>query len=171
MLTRLIGGLRSLFFLALRERATPRETALAVAVGVFSAATPFVGFHIWMALGLATLLRLNRLWAAVGSRASPPPVLALLAFSQVQLAHRLRTGSWVPLTAVDILAHSKELLLDWLLGTPIVGGAYAALLGTLAYVLARRRAAAAPSLTPPEPDAALLGTSECRPSVPQTPTL
>jgi uncharacterized protein (DUF2062 family) len=179
MLTRLFRGLRGLFLLALRERATPRETGLSVAVGAFSSSTPFVGFHIWMALGLATVLRLNRLWAALGSRASPPPVLALLAFSQVQLAHRLRTGHWVPLAVHEILAHSRELFLDWLLGTPLVGGAYAAALGLLAYVVARRRAAMAAAdpasagsaeVTLPVPGAAPPGTSECPPSAPPNQT-
>jgi uncharacterized protein (DUF2062 family) len=146
-------------------------------VGAFSSSTPFIGFHIWMALGLATLFKLNRLWAALGSRASPPPILALLAFAQVQLAHRLRTGQWVPLAVHDILAHSKELILDWLLGTPLVGGVYAAALGLLAYVIARRRAAAptdrtasAESVTPPVRDAAPLATSECQPSGPPSQT-
>jgi uncharacterized protein (DUF2062 family) len=137
---------------------------LAVGVGVFCSSTPFLGFHIWMALALATALRLNRLWAAVGSRASPPPILALLAFSQVQIAHRLRTGAWVPLAVHDVLAHSGELILDWLLGTPLVGGAYAVALGAVAYFVARRRA----ELTPPAPDAAPLATSECQPSGPPT---
>lgn len=140
MLTRLIRGARALFERALRERATPVQTGLSIAVGVFCAFTPFLGFHIWMALGLATLFRLNRLWAALGSRATTiPPMFPLGVFAEVQLSHRLRTGEWVPLNLHGIVAHRSELLLDWLLGTPIVAGTAAVALGTTAYALARRR--------------------------------
>jgi uncharacterized protein (DUF2062 family) len=150
MLSRLIRGFRTLLARALGEHATPTKTGLSVAVGAFCACTPFVGFHIWMALGLATVLRLNRLWAAVGSRASPAPLLALIAFAEIQLSHRLRTGDWVPLTPGGVAAHGRQLLLDWMLGTPLIGGLFAVVLGTLAYVLARRRQASVTPRTPGE---------------------
>ena len=68
----------------------PREVAWSVAVGVFCGCSPFIGLHMWMALGLATALRLNRLWAFVGSRVSSSILVAWIAFSEVELAHRLR---------------------------------------------------------------------------------
>jgi uncharacterized protein (DUF2062 family) len=124
------------------ERSSPHQTALSIAVGTFAAFTPFIGLHMWIALGLATLLRLNRLWAFLASRVSVAPVFATVAFAEIEAAHRLRTGSWVPLAPRDVPAHARELMLDWLLGTPLVGSALAACAGAIAYVAARRWSAA-----------------------------
>jgi uncharacterized protein (DUF2062 family) len=168
MLANLIRATRILLRRALQERSTPRQTGLSVAVGAFSACTPFLGLHIWIALGLATLFRLNRLWAAVGSKTAPVAgVLPLIVFAEVQLAHRLRTGAWLPLAPRAVLAQGTQLLLDWLLGTPIVGGAYAALIGVVAYAIARRRQARFKPSTPGEP---LPASSESPPSAPPSPT-
>jgi uncharacterized protein (DUF2062 family) len=163
----LLRGLRSLAQRALAEHSSPREVGLAVGLGTFCACTPLIGFHLWMALGLATLLGLNRVWAAVGSRATTVPVLFLVVFSEIQLAHRVRTGAWVPLSPREILAHGRELPFDWWLGTPLVGGAYAVVLGTVAYVLARRRQGALTQRTPVGP---LPGSSGSLPSERPTPS-
>jgi uncharacterized protein (DUF2062 family) len=167
MVSSLIRAIRTLFLQALRERSSPRETGLSVAVGAFCACTPFIGFHVLMALGLATVFRLNRLWAALGSRASPLVLLPFIAFSEVQLAHRLRRGCWVPISPREVLAHGHELLLDWGLGTPIVGGAFAVVLGGLAYAFSRARLARVTPNTPGEPHRPSSGS---RPSAPPTPS-
>jgi uncharacterized protein (DUF2062 family) len=159
--------LRALWDLARRERSSPHQTALSIAIGTFAAFTPFIGLHMWIALGLATLLRLNRLWAFLASRVSIAPVFATVAFAEIEAAHRLRTGTWLPLAPTDVLGHARELMLDWLLGTPLVGGALAACAGGITYVVARRVAttrAAALTHTPgelPPP------SSESPPSEPQ----
>jgi uncharacterized protein (DUF2062 family) len=123
---------------ARHEHATPREIGWAVAAGVFSGCTPFVGLHLGIAVGLATLLRLNRLWAALGSRVSFTPLLAGIAFSEIELAHRVRTGAWVPLAPHEALLHGKELLVDWMLGSVPVGALLAGVLGLVARAVARR---------------------------------
>ena len=116
------------------EHSAPRQVGWSVAVGVFSGCTPFLGFHMWIALALATLFRLNRLWAFLGSRISFTPVLAAIAFCEIESAHRLRTGAWASLTPHDALGHGKELLGDWLLGATIVGGGFASGFGLAAYL-------------------------------------
>jgi len=123
---------------ARREHSTPREIGLAVAVGVFAGCTPFLSLHMWIALALATLLRLNRLWAFVGSRCSILPMFALIGFCEVESAHKLRTGAWAPLVPSEIVAHRAELLTDWLIGAALVGSALAVLAGFFAYAVARR---------------------------------
>jgi uncharacterized protein (DUF2062 family) len=161
---------RDLWERAKREHSTPREVGWSVAIGVFCGCTPFIGFHMWMALGLATVFRLNRLWAFLGSRVSPNVVFAWLAFSEIEVAHRLRTGAWEPLAPEDVLTHGRQLLGDWLLGSVLVGGALAALLGLLAYRASRgwqRRRTLRP---PPPPDAAPPPSSGSRPSAPPEPT-
>src|SRR5690242_7009139 len=97
MFARLLQRLRSLWLLVLSERAAPREIGLAVALGVFVGSSPALGFHGWAAVGLATLLRLNRLWAFCGSRISNMVTLPWIAFAEVEVAHRARTGEWVDL--------------------------------------------------------------------------
>ena len=165
MANRLVQGIRTLIQRAIAEHATPREVALSVAIGTFCACTPLIGLHLWLALGLATLFRLNRLWAAVGSRAtSIPPLLPLAVFAEVQLAHRVRTGGWVPLSPHEALAHGGELVLDWVLGTPFVGATYATLLGLVAYGIARVRLSRATAVNLRTPDAHRPASLESRTS-------
>jgi len=160
---------RDLWERAKREHSTPREVGWSVAIGVFCGCTPFIGLHMWMALGLATVFRLNRLWAFVGSRVSSNVVFAWLAFSEVEVAHRLRTGAWEQLAPEDVLSQSRQLLGDWLLGSILVGGALAAVLGLLAYRAARGWRRRHP-LKPQPPDAAPPPSSGSRPSAPPAPT-
>jgi uncharacterized protein (DUF2062 family) len=161
---------RDLWARAKREHSTPPEVGWSVALGVFWGCSPFIGLHMWIALAFATALRLNRLWAFVGSRVSSSVVLAWIAFSEIELAHRLRTGTWMALTPdqlrVHVLDQGWKLLGDWLLGWGIVGPTLAALLGACAFAAAhrwervKRRRREAP--LPP--------TSGSRPSAPPAPT-
>jgi uncharacterized protein (DUF2062 family) len=123
---------------ARHEHSTPRELGWSIAVGVFAGCTPFLGLHMWIALAFATVLRLNRLWAFVGSRISFTPLFAFIAFCEIECAHRIRTRTWVPLSPQNALEHGKELLGDWLVGTVLVGGTLGATLGLAAFVAARR---------------------------------
>jgi uncharacterized protein (DUF2062 family) len=161
---RSLRRLKELWRWALREHASPREVAWSVAIGVFCGCTPFLGLHMWLALGITTLLRLNRLWSFLGSRVSTSVMLYILAFAEIELGHRVRRGEWVHVAPRDILSHARELFGDWLLGSVFVGGALAALLGWLAYALSRR------ALRRRKPDAALPPTSGSRPSAPPAPT-
>jgi uncharacterized protein len=165
-LTRLWQRIRDLWVRAKREHSTPREVGWSVAIGVFCGCTPFLGLHMWFALGLATIFRLNRLWAFIGSRVSTSVLFAWIAFSEIEVACRLRTGAWMPLSPADILDRGWRLIGDWLMGTVIVGSALAALLGALAYAAARCGA----PVTLNTPEGPLRPSSECRPSAPPAPT-
>jgi uncharacterized protein (DUF2062 family) len=145
---------------ALNERSSPGEVAWSIAIGVVAGCTPLVGLHMWIALALATVLRRNRLWAFVGSRVSSTVFLAPIAFAEIELAHRLRVGAWAPLVPREALAHGKELLVDWFLGSAFVGPALAAGLGGAAYVAMRRW----PRLTQRAPYGAPPRSSESPPS-------
>jgi len=93
---------------------------------------------MWIALALATVFRLNRMWAFVGSRVSSNVFFVWIAFIEIELGHRLAAGTWVPLVPREALAHGRELVLDWLLGAAIVGSVLAAIGGVVASVVARR---------------------------------
>jgi uncharacterized protein (DUF2062 family) len=144
----LLDRARDLWRRALREHTTPRELALSVGLGVFVGCTPFIGFHAGMALALATLFRLNRLWALIGSRVSFFVTLPWIVLAEVQVAHRLRTGAWAALSTQDAVDHARAWLLDWWLGVVPVGVGLALAFGALAYAvgaLRRRRPSPAPA--------------------------
>lgn len=136
-------------------------------VGVLTGCTPFFSLHIVLALAVATLLRLNRLWAFVGSRCSILPMFALIGFCEVETAHRLRTGAWAPLSPREIVAHRWELMSDWLIGTAVVGSGLALLAGFVAYAVARswERAVTKRTLAGSPPR-----SSESPPSAPPAPS-
>jgi uncharacterized protein (DUF2062 family) len=151
---------------AKHEHSSPRELGWSVGVGAFVACTPLLGLHLWLALGLATLLRLNRLWTLIASRLSSTPVLLVTAFCEIETAHRLRTGRWVPLAPHEALRHGRELLVDWILGTVLVGGLVATCAGFLAYALARAHRDAMARTREPR----LRPFSESPPSKPRLPS-
>jgi uncharacterized protein (DUF2062 family) len=171
LLHRLWQRIRDLWRRAKREHSTPREVGWSVGIGVFCGCSPFVGAHMWMALGLATAFKLNRLWAFLGSRISTSILLAWIAFSEIELAHRVRTGEWMPLKPDDVFVHVWELFGDWLVGSLVVGAVLGALLGSLTYALARRwRREEADPVTPRTPGEPLPPSSGSRRSAPRAPT-
>jgi uncharacterized protein (DUF2062 family) len=165
--TRLTRGARRLWNRALKEHATPREIGVSVGAGVFAAATPLHGAHWAVAIGLATLLRVNRLWALLASRISVFPVYVAIIFCEIESAHRIRTGTWASLARGLTLAQASRLLGDWLLGMVVFGGALAAFAGFVAYSVARRTQR---DLTTLQPAPALPEPSGSLPSAPPGPT-
>jgi uncharacterized protein (DUF2062 family) len=155
---------------AKREHSSPGEVAWSVALGVFCGCSPFIGLHMWIALGLASILRLNRLWAFLGSRISSSVFLAWIIFSEIELAHRLRTGAWLALSpdgaASEAFHHGWRLLGDWLLGWTMVGATLATVLGLLAFGAVRRWQ----RIRPHTPGAPLPPISESPRSTPPAPT-
>lgn len=139
MFRRLLLRIKTLWNLARNERASPKELAWAVALGVFAGCTPAVGAHGWVALGLATLFRKNRLFCWIGSRVSNFVILPWIVIAEVQLSHRLRTGGFVELHESDALEKAPTLILDWILGSLPVGIALAALVGGLSFYAFRFR--------------------------------
>jgi uncharacterized protein (DUF2062 family) len=168
--TRLWRRTCNLWMRAKREHSTPGELAWSVAIGVFCGCSPFIGLHMWMALALASALRLNRLWAVLGTRVSTSVLLAWIAFSEIELAHRLRTGAWLALSLDQVttraLDHGWQLFGDWLLGWVMVGAILAILLGVLALGAARRWQ----RIRLRTPEALLPPTSESPASAPPAPT-
>jgi uncharacterized protein (DUF2062 family) len=131
--------LKTLWRLALSERATPPEIGWAVALGAFVGCTPLIGIRPWLALGLATLLKKNRLFAYLASHTSFWLFVPFITIAEVQVSHRLRTGSWVIIDREHILSQAGTLLLDWWLGTIPVGGGIALVMGFAAYAWALKR--------------------------------
>ena len=94
---------------------SPERIAAAIAVGIGVGLSPFIGFHIWIALGLAFLLRLNKIDTVLGQFAGNPWTLpAVYAFGY-------RLGRWIldyDRRSVPGLAWDR--LLPFLVGTTVI---------------------------------------------------
>lgn len=143
MFRRLWEKLKLLWKLAKSERASPREIFWAVAIGAFVGCTPAVGVRPWLAIGIATFFRKNRLFAYLGSHTSNIVFTPFITIAEVQLSHRVRTGVWVDIDRRQVVEQAPTLLLDWCLGTIPVGLVVAFALGMVGYAFARRRDARA----------------------------
>jgi uncharacterized protein (DUF2062 family) len=128
--------------LLLTERATPRELACAVALGVFLGAVPLIACHTLVILIAAAWLRLNRVTAVAASQLCMPPVVPAFC---IEMGYYMRFGRFLTLeglhTLRDVtflrLGHlGLERLWEWLLGSLVVGTALAFSLGLLTYAVA-----------------------------------
>jgi len=155
---RIWEAIKRLWKAAKSERASPRDIGWAVAIGAFIGCTPAVGLRPWIALGVATLLKKNRLFCYLGSHTSNIFFMPFITLAEVQLSHRLRTGGWATIDRKHITEQAPTLLLDWCLGTIPVGLGVALALGLVGYGFALRRdarrarlaAVATPAPTPNE---------------------
>jgi uncharacterized protein len=138
LVSRWTASTRALWTRAKREHSTPREIAWSTAIGVFCGCVPWIGLHMWIAMGLATLLRLNRLWAFLGSRVAWTGTFVWISFVEIEGAHRVRTGAWEPLDPRDVLSHGRQLVGDWFVGGVVVGIGLGAVLGLATFFAARR---------------------------------
>jgi uncharacterized protein (DUF2062 family) len=121
------------------ERAAPGEIGWAVAIGAFIGCTPLVGLRPWIAVGVATLVKKNRLFCYLGSHTSNIVFTPFITLAEIQLAHRVRTGGWLDIDRKHVIDGAPALLLDWCIGAGPVGVMIALTLGFAAYGIARRR--------------------------------
>lgn len=133
MLKRWWAKLREVWRKARSEHASPRQIGLAFGLGVFCGCTPAIGFHGWVAIAAATLVRLNRLWAWLGSRISNIVILPFIVYAEIDVAHWLRTGETVVFDRKHVIREAHLLFLDWCIGCVIVGLALGIALGTIAW--------------------------------------
>jgi uncharacterized protein (DUF2062 family) len=73
-----MGRLRRLAAVLLRLEDTPHRIALAFAIGLFIAFSPFLGFHTLIALAVGFLTRLSRAALLIGAYLTNPWTLAPL---------------------------------------------------------------------------------------------
>jgi uncharacterized protein (DUF2062 family)/2-polyprenyl-3-methyl-5-hydroxy-6-metoxy-1,4-benzoquinol methylase len=130
------ASLRELRDRLLREHTGPSRLGAAVTVGVVVGCSPFFGLHLWIGLGLALLLRINKLAVFLGSQISIPPLAPLLGFASVQIGSQVLEGRWMHLGLSEFtLSHHgtllREFLLFWLVGGLFLGAA----LGLPAFVV------------------------------------
>ncbi|HEV2853215.1 MAG TPA: DUF2062 domain-containing protein [Thermoanaerobaculia bacterium] len=132
--------IRDLLYKLRTEGTSPRKQAWAVALGVLIGCSPFYGFHLALCLLFSRLLRLNPGLTYLAAHVSLPGVWPLLVVAEFETGRRLRGQSYLHVRVSD-LKHLGfgQAGLDLLLGSALIGGLLAALLGGLTYWTARRR--------------------------------
>jgi len=113
------------------------KLALSVALGLFIGVTPIWGWQIVTAFGLAHVFRLNKFVTVLTSNISIPPLLPLIIFLSYLL------GGWAMGVNIANLTYTPGLGLQWikdnilqyLIGSLVLGGMLAAVFGPLAYLL------------------------------------
>ena len=118
-----------------RQNATPGDLAAAAAVGTLIAVLPIFGLHTVVILYAAMRLHLNQLMAFSIQHFFAPPLAPFLC---IELGFYLRNGRW--LTELSLQTVGKELhlrLLEWLLGSLLLAPLFAAITGTIVFLLSR----------------------------------
>ncbi|MBC8717783.1 MULTISPECIES: type IV secretion system effector BspA [Brucella/Ochrobactrum group] len=126
----------------LRITASPHAVAAGLAVGVFSAFTPFFGFHLIIAIVLAYFLAGNIAAAALGTTFANPLTLPFIWGSTYELGRLIISGDLEAAPPLH-LGHALQtlkfnevwtpLLKPMLLGSTIMGGVFA----VIAYFVTR----------------------------------
>jgi uncharacterized protein (DUF2062 family) len=127
-----------------KEHVSPARIGVAVGVGVLIGCSPFWGLHFLIALGVATLFRLNRLAVLVGTQISMPPLTPLLLFGNAQLGSWIITGKGLSLSFAELRSMPAKLLVtslfwDLFVGGLVLGGGLALVLGYGAAALVHRQ--------------------------------
>ncbi|MBR6471828.1 MAG: DUF2062 domain-containing protein, partial [Victivallales bacterium] len=146
------------------QNATPGGLAAAAAVGTLIAVLPIFGLHTIVILYVASRLHLNQLMAFSIQHLFAPPISPFLC---IELGYYLRHRHF--LTELSLQTTVRELhlrILDWLVGSLVLGPVFALLTGATVFFLAtmvqRRRVAgrhASPSDGPPPPKSPLLSAT------------
>ncbi|MCK5681011.1 DUF2062 domain-containing protein [bacterium] len=122
--------------LLLKENASPKRLAIAVALGVLIGALPLIGMRAMILLMLTGYFRLNKIVAlAAGNICTPPFVPALC----IEIGYFIRHGSWLTEISFKTLGHQAlERFWEWGLGSLVAGPLLAAFFGLLTFVMATK---------------------------------
>jgi uncharacterized protein (DUF2062 family) len=116
------------------EHATPGGLAAAGAVGVFLGAVPLLFVHSLVILYVATRLHLNKAVALNTQHICVPPVVPVLC---IEVGFYVRTGEFLTVLSFDtVFVQFKDRLIEWLIGSLIVGPVLALVVGAAIYLLA-----------------------------------
>ncbi|MCD7109061.1 DUF2062 domain-containing protein [Rhizobium sp. DKSPLA3] len=110
-------GLRYLALRILRLSSSPHSIAMGVAAGAASSATPFVGFHILLALAAAYLFSGNLIAAGIATTLANPLTIPVILASSYEIGTAiLGSGGHGPLDGEDMLRMLTHLQLTELWG-------------------------------------------------------
>lgn len=130
---------RTLMRQVLREHASPVRLGVAVGVGALVGSSPLIGLHAVVALGIATLARLNRVGAFVGSNVSVGPLMPLWIATEVGVGSQLLGRSVSAPSELRWDSAFTTAASAWWMGWLVVGPVLGFAAGGLTFALARKR--------------------------------
>jgi len=113
------------------------KLAFSVALGAFFGIMPIWGWQMLAAMGMASLLRLNKFIALAVSNISIPPLIPFIIFISYL------AGGWTLGTDSNTVYYTSEFKMDWikhnlfqyLIGSLVFGASLAIVMGSLTYLL------------------------------------
>lgn len=118
-----------------RQHTTPLELAMAAGVGIFLGALPIIPFGLALILYVSHRFHLNKLAAAAASNLCIAPFVPFLC---IEAGHFLLHGRfWTDFSRHGLLQEIHLRLLEWLLGSLVVGPLLGLAGGVLTYWLVR----------------------------------
>jgi uncharacterized protein (DUF2062 family) len=142
-----VARLRTTFHETLRANLTPERIGLAVGVGVFIGCLPIYGLHVFVGIAVARWLELNQGLVFLSTNISNPLFAPFLVSAQIAVGELLRHGHIRPLHEVapertewGWAVGGGDLVVSWIVGSLVVGGCVAVILGAVARFVAASRA-------------------------------
>lgn len=112
--------------------------AAAVSLGFFLGVSPFWGWHTLLAAGLSTLLKLNKVIAVISANFSIPPLVPLVIWASYKLGGKIvASPASISLDTGFSLQMIKENLVQYLLGSFMLGFILATISGLMVFLLLR----------------------------------
>jgi uncharacterized protein (DUF2062 family) len=129
-----IHPLKSLRIL-LASEATPRELAMAAAMGMFLGTIPLIGLHSITILLVAGWFRMNKLVGLAVSQLCMPPFVPALC---IEAGHFMRHGSFLTEISLQTLGYEAlQRIWEWLLGSLLLAPILSLLMGSIVFVMAK----------------------------------
>jgi len=119
----------------LKENATPEGLAAAAGVGILLATLPLLFVHTIVILYVTARLHLNKIIAVSIQNLCNPPLVPLVC---IELGHYMKYGRWLTeISKEGVFRQISVWLVDWLLGSLIVGPVLAVVVGICVFFIAR----------------------------------
>ncbi len=119
----------------LRENTSPKQLALAAAMGVFFGTLPLIACHSVVIILAANYFRLNKIASLSASQLCMPPVVPALC---IETGYLLRHGRFLTEISLETLGYQAlERLYEWLLGSLVLAPLLAVLIGGTTLLMAR----------------------------------
>lgn len=121
----------------LTQREPPGKTASAVAIGVMMSVMPIWGFQMLATIGLAHVMKLNKVVAVAFSNASLPPFIPFIIYGSLSIGAAV-TGAQAP---ADLTGASMDVVKDsavaYAIGAVILGLLLGCAIWPVAYGIVR----------------------------------
>ena len=119
----------------LADDATPRDVALACALGIFLGTLPLVAMHSIAILLAAGWLRLNKFAALAASQLCIPPIVPALC---IEAGFYMRHGRFLTEISLQTLGYEAfQRMYEWVLGSLVLAPVFAVTIFVIVYVLSK----------------------------------